>query len=285
MLKKGIFLGGMLAFGVGFAGFADPIPPNARPIAREDVVQVRLLAQAEAMKLPRPSARPDYMLRYPAVIATWEPAVRPVPRPDFIPRARWDGRPGSVMWTRAAMSAMAAQGAPLAATVPRDIDNWCPAYRTADREGREAFWVGMMSALAKHESTMNPQAVGGGGLWYGLLQILPDTARRYGCHARTAEDLTDPESNLACAARIMAVTVPRDGAVAVHDGRWRGVAADWGPMTNRSKIAEMSSWTRAQSYCVPQTVMRPKARPAGLRGSIREAQGDPIGQVSKADRS
>ncbi len=108
--------------------------------------------------------------------------------------------------------------------------------------------------------------VGGGNLWFGLLQIYPDTARRYGCRARTGDALTDPEDNLSCAARILAVTVPRDRAVAVHDGRWRGVAADWGPMTNRSKIAEMSAWTRQQSYCVPLESIRPRVRPAGLGG-------------------
>jgi hypothetical protein len=38
-----------------------------------------------------------------------------------------------------------------------------------------------------------------------LLQIYPDTARRYGCRARTAEALNNPVENLSCAARIMAV--------------------------------------------------------------------------------
>ena len=70
---------------------------------------------------------------------------------------------------------------------------------------RRAFWVGMMSALSKHESTYNTRAVGGGDLWYGLLQIYPDTARRYGCRARKGEALNNPVENLSCAARIMAV--------------------------------------------------------------------------------
>jgi len=150
----------------------------------------------------------------------------------------------------------------LESLVPRDIARWCPAYESNGPELRRAFWVGMMSALAKHESTYNPRAVGGGDLWYGLLQIYPDTARRYGCYARTGEALKNPTDNLACAARIMNVTVARDNAIAVHDGRWRGVAADWGPMSNRRKIPEMANWTAQQSYCQPAVNTRPQARPA-----------------------
>ena len=97
------------------------------------------------------------------------------------------------------------------------------------------------------------------------MQIYPPTARQYGCEARTARALRDPEANLACAARIMAVTVARDEAVAIHDSRWRGVAADWGPMTSRIKRGVMSDWTRQQEYCRPitaiATALRPVARP------------------------
>jgi len=56
--------------------------------------------------------------------------------------------------------------------------------------------------------------------------------------------------------------VSRDRAVALHDGRWRGVAADMGPMTNYNKIAEMAAWTSKQDYCQPQAhSIRPQARP------------------------
>ena len=88
-----------------------------------------------------------------------------------------------------------------------------------------------MSALAKHESTYRPWAVGGGGRWYGLLQILPATARGYKCNARTGQSLKDGAANLSCAVRIMAHTVPRDGVIHGYRGRkGQGVTADWGPM-------------------------------------------------------
>ena len=122
------------------------------------------------------------------------------------------------------------------------------------------FWLGFMSALAKYESTYKPQAVGGGGRWYGLLQILPATARGYECHAGSRAALTNGAANLSCAVRIMAVTVPRDGVVAGNGSR--GVGADWGPLRSRAKRTEMSAWLKRQSYCTNPGATRPVTRPA-----------------------
>ncbi|MCT4553416.1 MAG: transglycosylase SLT domain-containing protein [Pelagimonas sp.] len=188
-------------------------------------------------------------------------AVTNSPRPQaraplVIPNARWQGQEG---WTLALLRGLRSHGAVLPRTVPRDIASWCPAYASADTPGREAFWVGLISSLAWHESTHRPTAVGGGGRWYGLVQIYPDTARRYGCKARSGAALKDPALNLSCALRIMAVTVPRDGVVSQN---MRGVAADWGPFHSRRKREDMRSWTRAQDYCTGlASSPRPRARP------------------------
>lgn len=212
----------------------------------------------------RPALRPAHMIRYPVVVQTGA-AVRPQARLAFLPAARWDNQQDGAMWTRAAMSAIRTHAPQLDDVVPRDIETWCPGYASNPDHLRQAFWVGMMSALAFYESTLRPDAVGGGNRWFGLLQIYPPTARGYSCRARTGSDLTNPAANLSCAARIMNVTVARDRAVALHDGRWRGVAADWGPMTTATKRNAMSAWTRQQSYCQVQTsdarVIRPTARP------------------------
>lgn len=259
MIFKSI-LGGIVA--VVFAGSA-LADPAIRPFSHDDAVAVAAVAKVETLASFRVVARPDHMVRYPVEVQTVTAStVRPVARDDYLPKARWDFKNGTEIWTRAAMVAVGDQGAGLTDVIPRDISTWCPAYAQNSDTMREAFWVGMMSSLSKYESTYNPKAVGGGGRWYGLLQIYPDTARRYGCRATTGEALKNPADNLSCAARIMSVTVTRDRAVALHDGRWRGVAADWGPMTNSSKIAEMAAWTSKQDYCQPQAnAMRPQARP------------------------
>jgi hypothetical protein len=223
------------------------------------------LASAEDARLAlatfKPVSRPDHMLRHPVEIRE-NPTLCPNMLINFIPDARWDFRGDSASWTRAALSALRTHGSRMQDTGPRDIANWCPAYEDNPPVLRRAFWLGMMLALAKHESTYRPTAVGGPNLWYGLLQIYPDTARRYGCRATTGEALKDPEDNLSCAVRIMNVTVPRDNAIAVRDSRWRGVAADWWPMTNRGKIAKMPAWTRRQDYCVSRGSIRSQARPS-----------------------
>jgi hypothetical protein len=128
--------------------------------------------------------------------------------------------------------------------------------------------VGFLSALVKHESTYREHAVGGGGKWYGLTQILPSTARLYGCRARSGAALKHGPDNLSCAIRIMSRTVPRDGVVSKG---MRGVAADWGPLHSRKKRTDMIAWTRQQSYCKSMSTIRPKLRPTRL-AAARDAE-------------
>ncbi|WP_258091536.1 transglycosylase SLT domain-containing protein [Salipiger pentaromativorans] len=193
-----------------------------------------------------------------SVRAVYE-SLRPQARRMAIPEARWGSDGGRKSWSLAVLTALRSHASHLPETVPDDIATWCPAYPSAGRADREAFWLGLVSALAKHESTYRPTAVGGGGLWYGLLQILPSTARLYGCEARSGAALKDPRLNLSCGLRIMAKTVARDGVVSRN---MRGVAADWGPFHSSKKRQDMIAWTRAQPYCagLPRS-LRPIARP------------------------
>lgn len=188
--------------------------------------------------------------------------LRPPARMANLPRTRWQHMGGHQVWTRAALSALKDHGKPLVDLVPRDIANWCPKYPDATQAERRAFWVGFMSALAKHESTYKPWAVGGGGLWYGLLQILPATARGYKCNVGTGDALKNGAANLSCAVRIMAHTVPRDGVIHGYKNRkGQGVTADWGPMHSAPKRRDMSNWLKRQNYCKPLDATRPQTRP------------------------
>lgn len=188
-------------------------------------------------------------------------SLRPDARPAFaIPAMRWDGDARGARWSLAVMAALrGGHGRVLTEVVPRDIAAWCPAYETAPPDQRAAFWAGLISSLAWHESTHRPRAIGGGGRWFGLTQIAPGTARWRACEARSGQALLDGASNLRCAIRIMAITVPRDGVVS--EGM-RGVAADWGPFHSRRKREDMRAWVSRQEYCRP--AMRPVMRPAAL---------------------
>lgn len=185
--------------------------------------------------------------------AACAPAPEPAPPPEALPAMAWDAHAAEgARWTEATLSALEGEGAVLLSSVPQDIGTWCPGYVEAEPRERAAFWSGLLSALARFESTWNPQAVGGGGQWFGLVQIAPATARAYGCDATTGQALTDGAENLECAVRIASRTVTRDGVVAAGGG---GFAADWGPFTSAAKRAEMARWVSGQSYC--------QAEPAG----------------------
>jgi hypothetical protein len=166
---------------------------------------------------------------------------------DATPVMRWDFHPQAPAWTAATLRALEGEGAALVDMVPADIEIFCPGYAAKGPEERAAFWAGLFSALAKHESTWNPAAAGGGGRWIGLLQISPQTAGRYGCDADTARELKDGASNLSCAVRIAAAQVARDRVVA--GGGSRGIGRDWAPFRSSGKREDIASWTRQQSYC------------------------------------
>lgn len=188
-------------------------------------------------------------------------ASRPRARDNDLPRARWEHRRNGELWTRVALAAINTHGRALLDVVPEDISEWCPAYTQNDPRNRAAFWAALLSTLSRYESTWNPGAVGGGGKWYGLLQIYPQTAEFRNCRVQTGEALKHGPSNLNCAVRIMAATVPRDQAISVRDERWKGVAADWGPIRNDWMRQDMQRYTKRQTYCRPLSEVRPKRRP------------------------
>ena len=232
------------------------VPAQAEEEPRAALPLVAVSAGDIAM--PGSVAAPEQTLLQPKI----ETSLRPPARSGQIPRTRWQHMADHALWTRAALAALKDHGKPLVDLVPRDIADWCPKYPQASDAERRAFWVGFMSALAKHESTYQPWAVGGGGRWYGLLQILPATARGYKCRAGTGDALKNGAANLSCAARIMAVTVPRDGVIHGYRGRkGQGVTADWGPMHSPAKRREMAGWLKRQSYCMSPGATRPRARP------------------------
>lgn len=161
---------------------------------------------------------------------------------------RWGDRSGSDAWTQATLAALDQHGVQIMSQVPGDISAYCPGYAERGTAGRRAFWAGLLSAVAKHESTYNPQANGGGGQWLGLMQIAPATWRSYGCTGK----MMDGADNMACAVKIMTKQVARDNAVARGDGGWRGVARDWAPFRSAKKRADIAAWTSQQNYCQPK---------------------------------
>lgn len=169
-------------------------------------------------------------------------AERGVASSDEAPTLLWSHRPEAEDWTEATLAALQSHGAPLPQSEPANIEAWCPAYPDGEPEERQAFWAGLLSALAHHESTHRPDAVGGGGRWFGLVQIAPATARTYGCAARDGSALKNGAANLSCAVRILAARVSDAQPV-------RRIAADWGPFHSDAKREEMRAWVSDQPFC------------------------------------
>lgn len=179
-------------------------------------------------------------------------SAEPTPVADPAPEVqatRWDHRPEASLWTLAAYRAMDNGGAALIQTLPNDIDAFCPGYADADMDDRKAFWTGLFSGLAQFESGWRPEAAGAGGRYRGLLQIAPATARYHGCDLSAPNGLYDGATNLACASRIAARAVARDGVVVGGPGNWGGVASDWPPMRDASKRERIAAFTRALPAC------------------------------------
>ena len=175
-------------------------------------------------------------------------STQPKDQMSFVaPPMQWDHHPEGAEWTESTLVAVSTKDPQLSERIPADIETWCPGYTEASVEERRAFWTGLLSAVAKYESTWNEKASGGGGRWIGLMQISPRSAANYGCDATSVGALKDGEANLECAVEIMSRQVAKDGMVA--GGGNLGIGRDWAPLRSSEKRAAMAAWTRAQPYC------------------------------------
>jgi hypothetical protein len=184
----------------------------------------------------------------------------PTSAPNVRPPARWDFKQDGKAWTEVAHRAVDTVGGGLLSAVPSDIAAYCPRYASADPAARRAFWVYLLSALARYESNYDPKvtftesfpAFEGGPpvVSRGLLQLSYDSALGYGCPLSTPEDLHDPRTNIECGVRVMNRLVTRDGLVAGQSsGKWRGASAYWSPFRDATKRAAMAAATAEQPYC------------------------------------
>ena len=180
----------------------------------------------------------------------------------------WAHKPQADEWTTIALAAIADIGTGLVETVPADIDEFCPAYESLDSAGRSAFWVGLLSAMARYESDFDPAvsfnerahcsrcswAVTQDGrdvISRGLLQLSQESANGYpGCTVPAADEerLHEPELNLRCGVAIMARLVSRDRVIGAKRSKWRGGAAYWSVLRS-GKRKEIRAFTSKTARC------------------------------------
>lgn len=176
--------------------------------------------------------------------------------------ASWDSRSDGAQWTAFTRAALVTDGKALLQVEPADAADYCPAYATLSGEEREAFWLGLLSAMARFESGFRPATSfpesfndrnGTPVISRGLLQLSQESAnsRLYNCEIGEAEELHDPRTNLTCGAKIMAALVTRDGTIGIQEnGRWRGGSAYWSVLrTSSSSNPQIRAYTNGMAVC------------------------------------
>lgn len=124
-------------------------------------------------------------------------------------RAEWDKLPSGREWTSITLKAMDDLGGELLSMeAPKDAHDYCPRFTKLTRDQKKAFYVGLLSSMARLESGLNPKtaftekfkdAKGKRVVSRGLLQMSEESAKHYGCPIAKGSDLHQPKHNLRCA--------------------------------------------------------------------------------------
>jgi hypothetical protein len=170
----------------------------------------------------------------------------------------WSARTDGSAWSQIVAAALAAAPA-LSQRTPRDIDAFCPGFRTAEPEARRAFYVAFLAEIARLESGLDPGANSAAPdrdrpdrqiVSRGLLRISSAQAAQAGCTA-TDDALYDPAENLRCGVRILDTALANDNLLAGWDQGWRGASRTWTSLRDRENLADVQAALNAKPYCRP----------------------------------
>jgi len=171
----------------------------------------------------------------------------------------WDGKHADASrWTQYTADAIAQYGSAMRTKRPSDVASFCPNYANLDEKGRTQFWVGLVAAIAKYESSYNPNtryqenfkdSSGTAVVSRGLLQISAESARNYGCSVSSGTALHDAKVNLTCGVRIINHWLAQDGVISAQTSDWRGAARYWAVLRKSSTLGPIRTMTRGLSVC------------------------------------
>jgi hypothetical protein len=169
--------------------------------------------------------------------------------------ADWDHRPQGAKWTTTTLQAIEdAGGELLTMPAPKDAADYCPRFGELSRDERKAFFVKLVSAMARYESGFDPgtsykekfkDAKGARVVSRGLMQMSVESAKSYGCPVTKAADLHGAEANLQCAVRALGKWIPRDERIGT--GRLGG--ARYWAVLRTSKRKKIQAKTRSLPFC------------------------------------
>jgi hypothetical protein len=163
-----------------------------------------------------------------------------------------------VQYTHITSEALLNDAPALIDSSPSDVHDFCPAYYLLDRNGRIAFWVGLISAMTDRESSFDTHSQftenmldseGKKVISRGLMQLSVESARSYGCSIGTESDLEDAETNLRCGVKILNQLILADSSIAGFKQRWLGGARYWSVLRPGGPQTKILATTRGLSVC------------------------------------
>lgn len=181
--------------------------------------------------------------------------------------AAWAGNHSAAQgrWTAVVEAEVRANGLPL--SNPIDAGRFCPAYVLLHTDERVRFWVALISAIAREESSFDPGsqkqeptilASGKHEVSYGLLQLSPESAsqKAYRCGTMTAELLADPGTNLRCGTKQIAYQVQKTGTITSETKTWTGAGKIFStlwPDKQLGKVSAIIGFTKGLPFCRAST--------------------------------
>lgn len=150
------------------------------------------------------------------------------------------------------------------AKVPRDVRDWCPAFRQQTLQGRKAFYLGLISGIARYETDFRANVKyleASGHYSRGLLQLgqlaLSYYPQEYRCDASgDPRQLHDLQENISCGVMLISHWVNRDGYIAAPgnrgdgDARYFGAARYWSTLRDVGRGRDdIRAFTRRLPVC------------------------------------
>lgn len=137
-------------------------------------------------------------------------------------RAVWDQVPGADAWTNQVIAELGAHQFELERA--KDLEDFCPDYNTATYFQKKTCWIRIISAMARYESNLRPNATfleATGSTSVGLLMMNP----AHCAAAPSVEQLKDPVANVRCGTQRLELLISKDPWIS--GAKNRGGASYW----------------------------------------------------------
>ncbi len=173
--------------------------------------------------------------------------------------AAWSVNDSGRQWTNTAEDTIKQTN--LYRQVPDDIMNFCPTYPKLSQIHRIQFWVGLLSAIVKHESQFNTHLTyterffdghGNAVISRGLAQLSIESAnqKRYSCDIKNEMELHDAKNNIECAIKILDYWVNQDQVISGKLSTHLGGARYWSVLRKgRSELEQIKVFTQSMPMC------------------------------------